>query len=331
MASPMPRLVSPRTETLEAVRMVSGGAGFDPDMWHVMNERDNALIADEVAHGAGSPIFVYQFDIGGHPVANISTKGMQHLAGFVGGLHHKIISALEKRGTVVCCQRFTGEGTPIGYTSLPAEMASEPDFYSVVVEITDIKTGNSVQIERRENRFERRRDGSEFERPHFQTIAQSKARRNGYAVLIPQDMQAEFLQRMLKLDKNKMVLTPSLLAEKRSHVLRYAAAQGIPVDRRRLEILTLDQISGLGDAAREGALPRFAQAAVALGLMVGEVTDEPAEQAPEPPRRGRPRKADSEVKPPEPPEPPAAPSGDPAPPDAGADAMRAKLGRPMFE
>lgn len=326
MASPMPRLVSPRTaETLEAVRSVAGG--FDADMWHVMNERDNALIADEVAHGAGSPIFVYQFDIGGHPVANISTKGQQHLASFYGGLHHKIISALEKRGTVIWFQRFNGDGTPIGVTSLPPELASEPDFYSVVVEVTDIKTGNSVQIERRENRFERRRDGSEFERPHFQTIAQSKARRNGYSVLIPQDVQAEFLARMLKLDKNKMVLTPGLLAEKRGNVLRYAAAQGLPIDRRRLEILTLDQISGLGDAAREGRLPAFTQAAVALGLMMGEVTDAAAEPAPEPPRRGRPRKAADEVKPPEPPQQPAEPSGDPEPPEPPATARN----RALFE
>jgi hypothetical protein len=319
----------PRTaDTLEAVRMVSGGH-FDPDMWHVMNERDNTLIADEVAHGAGSPIFVYQFEIGGHPVANLSTKGLQHLAGFYGGLHHKIISALEKRGTVICFQRFAGgDGPPIGYTSLPAELASEPDFYSVVVEVTDIKTGNSVQIERREYRFERRRDGSEFERPHYQTIAQSKARRNGYGVLIPQDVQAEFLQRMLKLDKNKMTLTPSLLAEKRSAVLRYAAANSVPLDRRRLDILTFDQIAGLGDAAREGALPAFVQGAVALGLSMAELTDGEPPPAPEPPRRGRPRKPTEDTKPAEPPADPAEPSGDAEPPEP---APTASGRRALFE
>jgi hypothetical protein len=277
--STRPQLVSPRSmQTLEAVRSVSGG--FDPDMWHVVNERDNALIADEIAHGVASPIFVYQFDIAGHPVSGISTKGSQYLAQEHGGLKHKIISALEKRGAIISFQRFeSGEGPPIGYTSLPGELAEEPDFYSVVVEVTDIKTGNSVQVERREQRFEARRDRSLYERPNFQTIAQSKARRNAYLILIPQAVQVEFLQRMLKLPKNTMDLTPSLMDEKRGHILRYAAQQGIALDRGAIHRLTLDQISGLGDAARLGQLPAFVQSARALGLAIGgEVPEEVQQQ-----------------------------------------------------
>jgi hypothetical protein len=54
--NPRPQLVQPRAmQTLEAVRSVTGG-GFDPDAWHVMDERDNALVADEILHGAGSSI-----------------------------------------------------------------------------------------------------------------------------------------------------------------------------------------------------------------------------------------------------------------------------------
>jgi hypothetical protein len=279
--STRPQLVSPRAiETLEAVRSVTSGGTFDPDMWHVINARDTDLIADEIAHGVGSPIFVYQFDIAGHPVSGISTKGSQYLAQEHGGLKHKIISALEKRGTIISFQRFeSGEGPPIGYTSLPGELADEPDFYSVVVEVTDIKTGNSVQVERREQRFEARRDRSLYERPNFQTIAQSKARRNAYLILIPQAVQVEFLQRMLKLPRNTMDLTPSLIDEKRGNILRYAAQQGIALDRGAVHRLTLDQISGLGDAARLGQLPAFVQSARALGLAIGgEVAEEVQQQ-----------------------------------------------------
>src|SRR5262249_41356792 len=53
-------------------------------------------------------------------------------------------------------------------------------------------------------------------------------------------------------------------------VLRFAAQRAIALDRHAVEALTLDQIGGLGDAAREGQLPAFVQAAKALGLEVGQ-------------------------------------------------------------
>ena len=66
-AQPRPQLVAPRAaqraETLDAVRKMTGG--FDVDAWHVMEERDNALIADEILHGPGSSTFVYNFEIKG--------------------------------------------------------------------------------------------------------------------------------------------------------------------------------------------------------------------------------------------------------------------------
>ena len=60
--SARPQLVSPRAvQPLEAVRNVAGG--FDVDAWHVMEERDDALIADEILNGPGSSKFVYNFEI----------------------------------------------------------------------------------------------------------------------------------------------------------------------------------------------------------------------------------------------------------------------------
>ena len=66
MASSLPRLVSPRaTETADAVRAMSGGS-FDIDAWHVMNERDSALIQDEVLNGAASSAFFFAFSPSNH-------------------------------------------------------------------------------------------------------------------------------------------------------------------------------------------------------------------------------------------------------------------------
>ena len=55
------------------------GGGFDPDAWHVMQERDNALIRDELMHGAASKAFVYSFDIKGKNVTGISVVGAREL------------------------------------------------------------------------------------------------------------------------------------------------------------------------------------------------------------------------------------------------------------
>jgi hypothetical protein len=76
--------------------------------------------------------------------------------------------------------------------------------------------------------------------------------------------------------------TGSVLDEKRGLVIRFAAQKAITLDRRAVEGLTLDQISGLGDAAREGRLPAFVQAAQALGLEIAQgsasETAEPQQQ-----------------------------------------------------
>ena len=69
-----------------------------------------------------------------------------------------------------------------------------------------------------------------------------------------------------------------MIDQKRANVLQFAAQKAIALDRQAIDHLTLDQIAGLGDAAREGQLPAFVEAARALGL---EVTQgQAAEQAP---------------------------------------------------
>lgn len=273
---PTPKLVSPRRPApmLEAVRNAAGQ--FDATAWHVMDQRDNALIEQEILHGAGSNKFVYSFPISGQKedVSGISVIGARHLASHYGGLKHRLVASIQKTGELFVFQSYPTEGTPMQVTcSILPELGDEPDFYGAVVEITDIKTGNSVQVERRENRFERRREGGEYERPHYATIAQSKGYRNGVLALIPQDVQIRWKQTQLSLGKNDTI-TDSVIDEKRAAVLRFAAAKAIPLDRRSVEALTLDQLSGLGDAAREGRVPAFVNSVRALGLDAGQEGDD---------------------------------------------------------
>lgn len=282
-----PQLVAPRqVATLDAVRNATGG--FDIDAWHAMDRRDDQLVADEILHGAGSSTFVYQFQIQGKDVANVSVIGARHLAAHYKGLQHRIVASIEKIGPLFTVVAYPGEHTQMSVNaSVVPELADEADFYAVIVEMSDVKTGNRIQMERREARVEYRRDGSPYERPNYAMIAQSKAYRNAVLALVPQDVVIQWREAMLRLKKGETI-TASVLDEKRSNVLRFAAQRSIALDRRAVEALTLDQIAGLGDAAREGALPAFVHAAQALGLDV--VQDEPAAAPPPaqeatPPRR----------------------------------------------
>jgi hypothetical protein len=89
---------------------------------------------------------------------------------------------------------------------------------------------------------------------------------------------------MLRLKKEE-VITESVIDQKRANVLQFAAQKAIALDRQAIDHLTLDQIAGLGDAAREGQLPAFVEAAKALGLEVAQESTptEPARAAAPPP------------------------------------------------
>ena len=113
MSGTRPQLVSARAvATLEAVRTVTGG-GFDVEAWYVMDQRDNALIADEVLHGPGSSSFVYRFEITpGKEVTGISVIGARHLANHYQGLKHRIVASEEKRGATIEFKAYPSETEP---------------------------------------------------------------------------------------------------------------------------------------------------------------------------------------------------------------------------
>jgi hypothetical protein len=297
-----PQLVSPRQlATLDAVRQVTGGE-FDVDAWHVMERRDDALIADEILHGPGSSTFVYSFPINGVDVAGISVIGARHLANHYKGLKHRLVAAQQKTGSLFVFTSYPAENMPMSVSAnVVHELAEEEDFYSAVVEMTDLKTGNTIQIERREPRYEERRGGGWFERPHYATIAQSKAYRNAVLALIPQDVAIRWKLDMLRLKKEE-VITESVIDQKRANVLQFAAQKAIALDRVAIDRLTLDQIAGLGDAAREGRLPAFVEAAKALGLEIaqGQAAEAPkptASSPSQPAERGRGRRGSTAAPP----------------------------------
>jgi len=250
---------------LDAVRDSRGG--FDVDAWHVMDQRDNALIADELLYGSGSSKFIYNFEIKGTPVIGISVVGARHLAAYYGGMKHRMVGSIQKIGSLFTFTSYPCEGVPMQVQcSVIHDLAEEPDFYGAIVEVTDIKTGNTIMTEVRENRFEKTRAGAFYERPHYATIAQSKAYRNGVLALVRQDIQIEWKLKQLALDKSE-VITGSVIEEKRAGVLKFAAAKAITVNRAAVEALTMDQIAGLAEAARAGGVEQFREAALSLKVM----------------------------------------------------------------
>ena len=285
----------PASGLLDQVISNTAASGFDPEAWHVINDRDNALIADEVLNGSGSSKFVYQFNLAGTNVTGISVVGARHLASSYGGIKHRMIASTLKRGSLFTFTSYPSDGSPMRVSAqVIPELADEDDFYSALVEITDVKKGNAVQVEHSETRQEKRRDGSRYDRPHYQKIAQAKAYRNGVLSVIPQDVQLEWKEQMLRLGKSDVV-TKSVIAEKRAGVLQFAAAKGIPVDRHAIESLTMDQIAGLSEAARTKDAAQFTNAAAALGIVQGAQAEEAAQEAPAPaakPARSRTRRTE---------------------------------------
>ena len=311
----------------------AAGSGFDADAWHVLDKRDDSLIEQEILSGAGSSKFVYQFSLQGTNVAGVSVVGARHLAYHYGGLRHRMIASTEKRGALFTFITYPADGGGMRVeTSYLHDLADETDFYSCLIELEDVKKGNRIQVEKRETRTERRKDGSVFERPHFQVIAQSKAYRNAVLALVPQDVQLQWKELQLKLGKAEIV-TASVADEKRGNVLRYAAGKGLAVNRVALEALTLDQVAGLGDAAREGDAA-FRRSALALNILTVHDAVEVAGEPPAPPaepkaRQARqPRQAAPEPAPapPPPPPPPAPPRDEPPPPvDDGYDPQTGEM------
>ncbi len=318
-----PRLIAPRAPTLDAVRTFTGGA-WDVDAFHAMERRDETLIQEELLHGHLSSAFLYNFKIQGQDVIGISVIGARHLASQYGGIQHRLVSSVRKKGALFIFQTYPSLGIPMQVTSaiLP-DLEDEDDFYGCLCEVKDIKTGNTIQVEVTENRMEwSERQSRYYERPAYQKIAQSKAFRNGCLSILPQDAVIQWREAVLKIGKS-VVITDSVIDEKRSSVLRYAASQGLIVDRRAIDDLSMDQITGLGDAARSEEAGAFVNAARGLGLEVeqGEKPQETAEPQQEQKRRGRPPRQQAQQQSPPPPPaspPPTAEATSPPPPAAEA-------------
>ena len=253
-----------RALTIDA-GMNSAGV-FDIDAYHAMDQRDNALIREEIINGVGSSKFVYQFSLGGKMTTGISVIGARHLAAHYGGLKHKLISSVTKTGSLFKFTTYPQAGVPMHVSAqIIRELADEDDFYEVLIEIDDIKRGNTIQVRARETATEQKRDGTTFSRPHYDKIADAKALRNGYLSLIPQDVQIVWKAKMLELNKDE--ITDSILEEKRGAIRRFAASKSIGIERRNLEALTFDQLSGLGAAARAGGVEEFRKAADVLNVL----------------------------------------------------------------
>ncbi len=291
------------TESLMTRLMAQPFRAFDPDAYHVMQERDNALIRDELMHGAASKAFVYDFSIKGTRVTGVSVVGARELASQYKGIKSRIVATVEKRGSLFIFRTFT----PLSIdTRLLPELADEPDFYECVMEVSDIKTGNSIEVRKKEAKTESKRDGGTFDRPHYDVIAESKAFRNGVLSVLPQSVINEFKQKCLASGNSSQELT---IQDWRSKALAHATKNGIALDRAVLANLTFDELTGLGGAAAQG-LDKFKAAALALGLLTaaGAADQQTGEIAP----------------PPKPPAPPAAAPADDWEPSAEEQAAIAQ-------
>lgn len=273
---------------------------FDPDAYHVMQVRDEQLIEDELMHGSASKAFVYDFDIKGSRVTGVSIVGARQLASEYGGIKSKIVATVEKRGALFIFRSFD----PLNiHTTVLHELADEGDYYECIMQVDDIKTGNSTQVRKKESKTERKRDGGTFDRPHYDVIAESKARRNGILDVLPQSVILAFKQKHLAAGNKSEEKTFDQL---RAGALQFSAKHGIALRRDVLQALTYAEIAGIGGAAALG-IDAFRKACEAVGLIEA---------------------ATGEVQPPAAPKPPAAPRQAPAQPPAQAPAAAAPAQAP---
>ncbi|WP_128000373.1 hypothetical protein [Piscinibacter defluvii] len=254
-----------------------GFTPFSPDAWHVMQARDEQLIEDELLRGAVSKAFVYDFTISGNRVTGVSVVGARQLASEYGGIKSKIVATVEKRGALFIFRSFE----PLSiHTAVLPELEADTDFYECVMQVDDIKTGNSTQVRKKETKIEKKRDGGLFERPHFDVIAESKARRNGILDVLPQKVIEDFKKKHLAAGNASQEKTIDQL---RSGAQQFAAKHGIGLDRRVLDSLSYAELMGLGGAAA-GGVDQFRASAESLKLVASATGEVPP---PAPPAGGK--------------------------------------------
>ena len=245
------------------------GGSFDPDAWHVMQERDNALIRDELMHGVASKAFVYSFNIGGKPVTGVSVVGARELASQYKGIKSRIVATVEKRGALFIFRTFTP--LSIETRHLP-DLADDDDFYECVVEVSDIKTGNSIEVRKKETKQESRQNGSKYDRPHYDVIAESKAYRNGVLSVLPQSVIKDFQAKCLASGNTSGEQT---IQQRRAAASTYAAKFGVMLDRHALGELSFAELDGLS-ASAAGGIDDFKRSAMALGLISAGAASDPS-------------------------------------------------------
>jgi hypothetical protein len=257
--------------TLEAVK--SGEGKFDADAYHAMQERDEQLIHDQIVHGLTSNEFVYDFPMDGSTVTGVSVVGARELAFQYGGIKHRIIATLQKNGALFTARSF--EPLAINCHKVE-ELADEDDFYEVIIEVTDVKKGNSVQVRKRESLQGTRKNGTKYDRPHYDVIAESKAYRNAVINILPQAVVEEFKKACIAKKYGNEGKPQRTLQDLRSGVLRFAMSKGEPVDRAKLEKLSYEEISDL--ASQLNDIDVFRNAAEQLNVLAQkeEQTEEAA-------------------------------------------------------
>lgn len=329
MPPELPTIARPATTTTQEQslldRVLASTGQFDAEMWHVMDRRDDQLVRDEALQGVTSDTFVYEFKIQGKEVSGISVRGAAHLAHLYGGIKHRLIASVDKRGNLFTFKTYPAPGQPMSVTvqRIP-ELAGDDDYFEVVVEVEDVKNGNSIQVTKKQMAVGHGQNGT-YQIQHHEILAESKAFRNAVLRVVSQDVVNDFKMRALKA-KHGADVTSDTIDAKRTGILQYAAKHALSIDRERVNALVYAQIAGLAEAARQG-IEQFKASAAALGLVAGEAqaaaasqadaSEETATSPPPPPTapeqqargRGRPRK-DQQAQGDQRPEPPA--QGEPA-------------------
>lgn len=159
-----------------------------------MQQRDDQLIPDSILHGySGRSTFSLPTSRAS-PLPESASSAPANWRPIT-GIKHRIVVAVDKTGSLFVFKSF--EPLNVQANIIP-QLVDEDDFYEVVIEITDIKTGNSIQVRKKETKTEKRQNGSSYARPHYDVIAESKAYRNGVLSIIPQSVIKEFEARALR-------------------------------------------------------------------------------------------------------------------------------------
>ena len=133
-----------------------------------------------------------------------------------------------------------------------------------------------------EMRWDTARDGKPYQNRHFATVAQAKAFRNAIEHVLPQDVVLAFVNNILEFrgeNKNGKTEVGGHLQDTRAKLRRYATSNGITIDVGALERQPLENLAGLGDAARAGRV-EFIAALTAAGLFLSAADAPPPKQAP---------------------------------------------------